>query len=734
MSDYDVDSVIQNIIDCTSATWTPLDKIPLVEKEIDKIKEDITKYVENSEFDIKSILQESGQLAAESKSLVNELNACKEEIEEKTITEILKSIENHDRIAKELDGVNFAINIVYDVLQCGKFVKDFTSESVTHTYTAAVDAVFDLLQYVETPAEGFDQLDLFPNTKKTAQLIYESLLHDLYREWHERVSITVAPEPAQSIITIKLNLDESTISTDIVNALDNIHKLEEKFSEFTKTLMQEVLIPIMEYECLVYAETDELATITFTYKENYRPSYHDVISNMRLLFHYLSNKFNIEYLNGKTLMKIFGKLLNEEFCDTIIEKCFIDTIPNTINELQTYGRITSEIEDFQHFLKILKFFPEEGLTILKYLDNIDVLFANRSSQYFLETARTIMLKDLSSTMSIGVEKIPEGPDLKTDLEVDKDVAEALDVFDKTIPKSLFYFPRCMISKTAQELLDLVYVVMEQAVQCSDIVCKKLYVTTRLIFELYDAVVPYHHENYLQTIPQYVALFHNNCMYLAHNLLTLGDKWLSLMEGRDLDYAIGFVDLVQKMRELGYKHLTMHMQQQRKQILDNIRSSDLNCIVVKDLLGDNAEAAVRQCLRQLQLLKNVWIGVFPNNVFTRLMATLTNMFIDELIHRVCTVEDISMEMATQLTEMYTIVVQKTPQLFQSPDDVEEYVKSWTKLRELIFVLGGSLKDIDNHWGDGTGPLAKHFTTEEVRSLIKALFQNTQFRANLLSKIK
>lgn len=46
-----------------------------------------------------------------------------------------------------------------------------------------------------------------------------------------------------------------------------------------------------------------------------------------------------------------------------------------------------------------------------------------------------------------------------------------------------------------------------------------------------------------------------------------------------------------------------------------------------------------------------------------MATLVNMFLDELIHRVCTVEDISMEMATQLTEMYTIVVQKAPHLFQ-----------------------------------------------------------------------
>lgn len=62
------------------------------------------------------------------------------------------------------------------------------------------------------------------------------------------------------------------------------------------------------------------------------------------------------------------------------------------------------------------------------------------------------------------------------------------------------------------------------------------------------------------------------MYLAHNLLTFGDKWVQSLEGREVNYPISFVDLVQKLRDLGYRHLTIHMQQQRKQILDNIRSS------------------------------------------------------------------------------------------------------------------------------------------------------------------
>ncbi|KAJ0182253.1 hypothetical protein K1T71_001622 [Dendrolimus kikuchii] len=728
MSEYNVDVILQTIFNSEDASWKPSDKIPLVIKEVEQLKADLKIFLDKSDADLLGILKESTELCIESKELVKELNTCKKEIEEETMAEIMKSVENHDKLAKELECVNFAINIVYDVVQCGKYVKEFDDGREAQSFSRAIEAVYDLLQYIEVPAEGFKHLDLYTNTKNTGQLIWDSLLHDLFSEWERLVCWTNKPGTKKSVITITLNLDTSRPVIDVLNALDKSKKLNEKVSEFAQFLLKEVLIPIIHNECVVFAETDELMTLTINHKANYMPEYDAVISNLRLLFHYLSNKLNADFDKDTTIMKMIGKEISVEFSEILVKDCLIETIPNNINELQSYGKITSQIEDFQRFLYIVSFFPDESFSILQYVKNIDILFASKSSQYFLETARTIMLKDLSLTMSIGVDSIPEEENA-SGLEH----LEAFNILDKTIPKSLFYFPRCMISKTSQELLDLVYMMMEQAVQCSDVVCKKLYNTTRLVFELYDAVVPYHHENYLQTIPQYVALFHNNCMYLAHNLQTLGDKWLILMEGRDMDYPISFVDLVQKLRDLGYKHLTIHMQQQRKQILDNIRSSDLNSIVVKDVLSSNAEAAIRQCLRQLQLLKNVWIGVFPSNVFTRLMATLVNMFVDELIHRVCTVEDISMEIATQLTEMFTLVVQKAPLLFQNSSDIENHVQSWPKLRELIFVLGGSLKDIENQWQDGNGPL-KVFNTEELRNLVKALFQNTQIRANLLAKLK
>lgn len=45
----------------------------------------------------------------------------------------------------------------------------------------------------------------------------------------------------------------------------------------------------------------------------------------------------------------------------------------------------------------------------------------------------------------------------------------------------------------------------------------------------------------------------------------------------------------------------------------------------------------------------------------------------------------------------------------------------------------MKDIENRWADGKGPLADELKLEQIKSLLKALFQNTDRRAALLKHI-
>lgn len=73
-------------------------------------------------------------------------------------------------------------------------------------------------------------------------------------------------------------------------------------------------------------------------------------------------------------------------------------------------------------------------------------------------------------------------------------------------------------------------------------------------------------------------------------------------------------------------------------------------------------------------------------------------------------------------------------FQDELEIHTSVAMWEKFNELIMVLRGTLADIEERWFNGMGPLALHFKPEEMKRLIRALFQNTAFRANVLSKIK
>ena len=61
-------------------------------------------------------------------------------------------------------------------------------------------------------------------------------------------------------------------------------------------------------------------------------------------------------------------------------------------------------------------------------------------------------------------------------------------------------------------------------------------------------------------------------------------------------------------------------------------------------------------------------------------------------------------------------------------------SWIRLEELIKVLGFSLRELEERWASGKGKLALAFTVAETKHLIRALFQNTNYRAQTLARIK
>lgn len=116
-------------------------------------------------------------------------------------------------------------------------------------------------------------------------------------------------------------------------------------------------------------------------------------------------------------------------------------------------------------------------------------------------------------------------------------------------------------------------------------------------------------------------------------------------------------------------------------------------------------------------------------------------LSELIQRIVKLEDIAADAAVQISTLFTQLQEKAPEVFLVPSDpassvhdANRYVKCFQKFKELILVLNARLLEIDDRWAGGKGPLAMEFTVDEMKHLIRALFQNTDRRAAVLAGIK
>lgn len=71
--------------------------------------------------------------------------------------------------------------------------------------------------------------------------------------------------------------------------------------------------------------------------------------------------------------------------------------------------------------------------------------------------------------------------------------------------------------------------------------------------------------------------------------------------------------------------------------------------------------------------------------------------------------------------------------QDPTVIDANVEAWKKLGHLKMILNSTLLEITENWSEGKGPLSATFKADEVKRLIKALFQNSDRRSKALSLI-
>ncbi|KAB7505326.1 Centromere/kinetochore protein zw10-like protein [Armadillidium nasatum] len=349
-----------------------------------------------------------------------------------------------------------------------------------------------------------------------------------------------------------------------------------------------------------------------------------------------------------------------------------------------------------------------------------------------------MTKSLNVTANIE-SLSPEGPLVALD-EYGNKFQETSSTLQKLSPKT-FNLTKCQVSLSVCELVNLIYKTMEEACVSSEDFAEKLFHTVRNLLSMYWHIIPTAHSQTIANIPDHAALIHNNAVYLAHHAFLLGHHYKNRLPISSQTTTITAVDLGYMIRSTGCNVFLKSMLNHKNHLQDLIRKGvEAASLKWEETSVNPLQMSVQNCLKHLTKLKNAWMKILPRSVYCKSIGTLAGSVVEDLVLRVVALEEISTDEAIALINILSLLESNIPNLFSSDDEhvsqaeALKEVRLWEKLKELIIVLGASLQDLNERWLGGKGPLAHNFTSDEVKHLIKAIFQNTERRAQLLAKIK
>ncbi|KAI5096601.1 centromere/kinetochore protein zw10-like, partial [Silurus meridionalis] len=775
-------------------------KISKLSRKVEETKEEISDMINKKYSEFIPSMEAAEELMDQVQSVSKDIDLLKSCIDNEVQRNLHEAVTEYTKLKQQLEKNTAVINLLQHLQEFDTAMEEYHKMLQQKKYETAARQLGKARSSVEAlKSWNVSDLPLLRALSSEITVQRENLIYHLGEEWKQLAVWKLPPAKEltrmQSFLTTALHLtggkskEEDALSpflSSVLQALAIQGELHKKIKLFGQVLLKYMLKPLIMYPSLSVEVSEHLEmgrVLSLHSEENQaeHPTPVDVYTKILLVLKTLrkhlfgmlkyllinnvlqiliilfssmdslSLAFTDTTVGEKKVSALLGEQIWEEMSDCIIRECLLYSIPTNSSQLAAYDTVIKETEHFESHLKEMGYLPGDSTDLLKYARNVNCHFASKKCQDVIVAARKLMTSEMHNTVKISPDyklslpKLPnhgggskEKQEGKKSGHCDQQILEN----EKQLGQRTLCLPVCRISESVQQLMELAIKTLSEAVGSSPQCAVQLFYTTRNIFHLFYDVVPTYHKDNLLKFPHLAAIQHNNCMFLAHHLLTLGHQFrphLPLKDG-----VAYFVDLVPGFRKLGAQCFVAQMNVQKAEMLERL-STARNFSNLDD--EDNytaASKAVRQVIHQLKRLGKVWQDVLPVNIYCKSMGTLLNTAISELITKIMMLEDISTEDGERLHTLCQTIIEEGPLVFtplpeesknkKYQEEVPVYVKKWMTFKELSVVLQASLQEIVDRWAEGKGPLAQEFSSNEMKSLIRALFQNTDRRAVALTKIK
>eukprot|EP01122_Echinamoeba_exundans_P014467 TRINITY_DN6565_c0_g2_i1.p1 TRINITY_DN6565_c0_g2~~TRINITY_DN6565_c0_g2_i1.p1 ORF type:complete len:758 (+),score=131.25 TRINITY_DN6565_c0_g2_i1:63-2336(+) len=402
----------------------------------------------------------------------------------------------------------------------------------------------------------------------------------------------------------------------------------------------------------------------------------------------------------------------------IIKNCLAVFVPDHSSDLVAYQDIVKETDIFETQLFDAKILPSatgqhqtrfdtRGLSA--FARQVDVHFAQKSRKQIIDAAREVLLRDNALTESVHIEELSRGSE-----------------------SSLFEFPSCKVRKVAIELVQIADKTLKDALHQTALGSESMYQCVRAIFDLYRAIVPVQIRSKEDEVPMLALLVHNDCMYLSHQLLTLAQRYkYALPSSRKQSGDMTFLDLIVEYRKMAEKYFFQYMQAKKRDIQHILASAGGLADTGDEARYSAVQSALRQTQHELSRIAKLSQDVLPMIVFNQSFGALVDVATTWMVERLQELWDVSEEETHRLFVLFSSL-DKLEDVFTDPTTpITEYVPTWSKMKKLGLMLEMKMVQIVEQFNAGE---FYEFTADEIASLIRALFSDSDFRKTQLKLLK
>lgn len=735
---------------------------------VDDLKTNLRERIESRYDDFSASFAEVSTAVAQLDSVLHEVEALERSVNSHLKPGLAEAGKEATEVSRQLRDLSRSVQIANLTKKAYEELEESSELLDRKQYleaSAKLENIEHVLKNVEIIKDDDDTKRSLKAIGQEQKSIKEKIGYILGKDWDENVKIVPhfnEDDSNNKLQNVKLELNYGYNGDDklknLVQAMNQSDVLSFRQQKFCQNLISHVIQPLLQWNSSMEAE-DKSIILHFKERRSKPDNPTLILDALETIFLFLGKLFDFPVTSSSTFITSIGEQLSDQVIDIVIKQCLNPSVPEQKSHLDDFDIVIHAVKSFHSSLIEMKFFKASDKSALKLIDfvnNIDETFTNKKCRGILAKARHLMKKDLHMATIIEDKSVMSKEDVEDliknetnfkTIDIDCNIEEELLPLPQgmSLNDGLFKFPRCQVSCSVLDLIILVKEVIAEALEANDhevLYAARLLVTARNIFELYNDVLPVSHSQSLKSFPLNSALGYNNCMYLAHECLQIyipSEQLPSPLKQRPLTFA----DLVPRLRQTGVEVFLTLMRKQRDDFRSQLRDSvtGFGQLDGSNMLPPASEKCLKQVLHQLQHLRKLWQDVLPLSIYRRAIGTILNTIVEELAQKVVNLEDIAADAAVQICMLFTFLQDKAPDLFvldgkceTSKGDAVRYVRKWNRFKELIVLLNASLREIEDRWASGKGPLANEFTPDEIKRLIRALFQNTDRRAAVLSRIK